>query len=53
MIDTEPIKAVIDRLHLEHGVGGDSLRCIECVVAGLNEIEAEAAAVTRRRLGGE
>lgn len=49
----DTIKQLIERLHSEHGGDGEPLRCVECVVGALNQLEFEAILETKRRLGGE
>lgn len=44
------LKSRIVDLHLAHGVGGDGLSCIECVISVLNQVEFETVQMIKNRL---
>lgn len=46
----DDLKALVGRIHDAHGVGGNPLTCIECVIAALNEEEANYSASIKKRI---
>lgn len=45
----DELKALVGRIHDAHGVGGNPLTCIECVISALNEEEANFRASIKKR----
>lgn len=47
----EFLRGLVFSLHEVHGVGGDPLSCVECVVSALNQAHVESIQSVKDRFG--